>query len=55
MLTRRTLLAAAAGTALARPSLAAPEKSRIELAVGGKPLLYYLPLTIAEQTGAFEE
>ena len=55
MLTRRTLLAATAGAALARPSLAAPEKSRIELAVGGKPLLYYLPLTIAEQTGAFKE
>jgi NitT/TauT family transport system substrate-binding protein len=55
MPTRRTLLAATASAALARPSLAAPEKSRIELAVGGKPLLYYLPLTIAEQTGAFKE
>ena len=56
MLTRRTLLAATAGDLRSRrPSRAAPEKSRIELAVGGKPLLYYLPLTIAEQTGAFKE
>src|SRR3954470_18083290 len=55
MLNRRPLLAAPAGAALARPSLAAAAKSRIELAVGGKPLLYYLPLTIAEQTGAFKE
>src|ERR671938_1929116 len=55
MLTRRTLLAAAAATSLARPARAAPEKTRVELAVGGKPLLYYLPLTIAEQTGAFKE
>lgn len=32
-----------------------PEKPRIELGVGGKPLLYYLPLTIAERKGFFKE
>src|SRR5438128_883614 len=32
-----------------------PEKSRIALAVGGKPSFYYLPLTIAEQRGYFKE
>lgn len=31
------------------------EQTGIELGVGGKPLLYYLPLTIAEQKGFFEE
>jgi NitT/TauT family transport system substrate-binding protein len=30
------------------------EKSKIILGVGGKPLLYYLPLTIAEQKGFFK-
>lgn len=32
-----------------------PEKSKITLGVGGKPLLYYLPLTIAERKGFFKE
>ncbi len=31
------------------------EKSRLTLGVGGKPLLYYLPLTIAERRGYFKE
>ena len=30
------------------------EKRKITLAVGGKPLLYYLPLTIAERKGYFK-
>jgi len=30
------------------------EKPRITIAVGGKNLLYYLPLTIAEQRGYFK-
>jgi len=34
---------------------AKPEKTDIKLAVGGKPLLYYLPLTIAERKGFFKE
>ncbi|WP_051513101.1 ABC transporter substrate-binding protein [Skermanella stibiiresistens] len=32
-----------------------PEKKDVALAVGGKPLLYYLPLTIAERKGFFKE
>ena len=58
-LPRRTLLAAT-GSALATPWLAASalaqalEKPQLTLAVGGKNLLYYLPLTIAEQLGYFK-
>jgi NitT/TauT family transport system substrate-binding protein len=33
---------------------AAPEKPQLTIAVGGKNLLYYLPLTIAEQLGYFK-
>jgi NitT/TauT family transport system substrate-binding protein len=33
----------------------APEKTKIALGVGGKALLYYLPLTIAERKGFFKE
>ena len=33
----------------------APEKSKITIAVGGKSLFYYLPLTIAERLGYFKE
>jgi NitT/TauT family transport system substrate-binding protein len=33
----------------------APEKSKVILGVGGKPLLYYLPLTVAERKGFFKE
>src|SRR6185503_17964338 len=31
-----------------------PEKKKITIAVGGKTLLYYLPLTIAERKGYFK-
>ncbi|WP_348239983.1 ABC transporter substrate-binding protein, partial [Salmonella enterica] len=31
------------------------EKPKLTLGVGGKPLLYYLPLTIAERKGFFKE
>ena len=55
MKTIKLLLAAclsfAAGAALAQ----APEKPKLTLGVGGKALLYYLPLTIAEQKGFFKE
>jgi NitT/TauT family transport system substrate-binding protein len=55
---RRTFTLAAAGM-LAAPRLAfgqaAPEKAKLVLGVGGKALLYYLPLTIAEQKGYFKE
>src|SRR5215470_1974492 len=51
-------VAVAVGTLLAGllPALAqsSPEKSRVTLGVGGKPLLYYLPLTIAERKGFFK-
>ena len=41
---------------LAAPAFAQqPEKPRITLGVGGKALLYYLPLTIAEQKNYFKE
>lgn len=59
-LSRRELLAlAAAGSALAAiPTFAAaqaPEKKKVVIAVGGKNLLYYLPLTVAEQLGYFKD
>ena len=44
-------------TTLAAPALLraqAPEKPRLTIAVGGKNLLYYLPLTIAESLGYFK-
>ena len=39
------------GNALAQ----APEKKKITIAVGGKNLFYYLPLTIAERQGYFKD
>ncbi|MGV1849482.1 ABC transporter substrate-binding protein, partial [Rhizobium sp. L74/93] len=33
---------------------AKPEKTDVSIGVGGKPLLYYLPLTIAERKGFFK-
>jgi NitT/TauT family transport system substrate-binding protein len=44
-------LALSAGLAHAQ----APEKPKLTLGVGGKALLYYLPLTIAEHKGFFKE
>ncbi|WP_207482913.1 ABC transporter substrate-binding protein [Arenibaculum pallidiluteum] len=52
------VLAAGLTLALAGGALApvqAQEKKDVSLAVGGKPLLYYLPLTIAERKGFFKE
>lgn len=34
---------------------AAPEKAGVVIAVGGKPSLYYLPLTLAERLGYFRD
>ena len=58
---RRAFLTATAGLiAASRADLAfaqsapPPEKTKVLLGVGGKPLLYYLPLTIAEQKGFFK-
>jgi NitT/TauT family transport system substrate-binding protein len=58
--TRREVLAAgaAAATAASWPvagAAQAPEKKKVTIAVGGKNLLYYLPLTIAEQKKFFEQ
>jgi len=58
---RRTFLigTGAAGLAAALGASAraqgAPEKPKVTLGVGGKPLLYYLPLTIAERKGFFKD
>jgi NitT/TauT family transport system substrate-binding protein len=54
---RRQLILASATAALALPArlrAQALEKPKLTLAVGGKNLLYYLPLTIAEQRGYFK-
>jgi NitT/TauT family transport system substrate-binding protein len=55
--TRREVLVA--GTALAAFPVVgvaqAPEKKQVTIAVGGKNLLYYLPLTIAEQKKFFAD
>jgi len=59
-LMRRQLLAASAalplvlGASRIRAQTAAPEKTRVAIAVGGKAAFYYLPLTIAEQLGYFK-
>ena len=52
---RRTLILAGAA-ALAAPAARAQavEKPKLTIAVGGKNLLYYLPLTIAESLGYFK-
>jgi NitT/TauT family transport system substrate-binding protein len=56
-LARWTLGAAVALTLAGAPALAqkAPEKPKVVLGVGGKPALYYLPLTIAERKGFFKD
>lgn len=41
--------------ACAAVAVAAPEKPRVTIAVGGKASLYYLPLTLAEQLGYFKD
>ncbi|HEX2543119.1 MAG TPA: ABC transporter substrate-binding protein [Caldimonas sp.] len=57
---RRAMIQAAlaGGAGLAMPALVrgqAVEKPKLTIAVGGKNLLYYLPLTIAETRGYFKE
>ena len=46
---------AASGQRAGAQAGGAPEKAKVTLGVGGKPLLYYLPLTIAERKGFFKE
>lgn len=52
----RTLAALAVGTMVALTAGAqAPEKKKITIAVGGKNLFYYLPLSVAERKGYFKD
>lgn len=52
----QAVAAAAVGLAVALGAGAqAPEKRKITIAVGGKSLFYYLPLTVAERKGYFKE
>ena len=46
---------AAAMLAAAAAVSAAPEKKDVKIAVGGKTLFYYLPLTLAERLGYFKD
>jgi sulfonate transport system substrate-binding protein len=55
---KRALAAAAvllAATLVAGGEEAKPELSRVRLAVGGKPALFYLPLTVTERLGYFRD
>ena len=57
LLVRSAALSATLGSLIAAPALVraqAIEKPKTSIAVGGKNLLYYLPLTIAEQLGYFK-
>lgn len=59
-ISRRQLiqLAGAAGALGLAPGLSLaqkPEKPKVHIAVGGKTLIYYLPLTVAEQRGYFKD
>ena len=52
----RMLAALAVGTMVALTAGAqAPEKKKITIAVGGKNLFYYLPLSVAERKGYFKD
>ena len=56
----RHLIAAACATIIALLPLAAqaqgkPEKTKVGIAVGGKPAFYYIPLTVAERLGYFKD
>src|SRR5512139_542540 len=54
---RRQILVAGSAALIATPAFVraqALEKPKTTIAVGGKSLLYYLPLTIAEQRGYFK-
>ncbi len=46
---------AAVGLVAAQAGAQTLEKPKLTIGVGGKPLLYYLPLTIAESRGFFKE
>ncbi|MCB1549972.1 MAG: ABC transporter substrate-binding protein [Hyphomicrobiaceae bacterium] len=46
---------AAVGLAVTPAMAQAPEKKKVKLGVGGKPALYYLPLTLTERLGFFKK
>jgi NitT/TauT family transport system substrate-binding protein len=55
LLTLASAILAMALSLAAMPAAAqTPEKPKIAIGVGGKPLFYYLPLTIAERQGYFK-
>ena len=49
------LFAALTAPLAARAQTATPELSKVQLAVGGKPALFYLPLTVTERLGYFKQ
>ena len=51
----RTFAAALAAAIAFTAAAQAPEKKKITIAVGGKSLFYYLPLTVAERKGFFKD
>ena len=51
----RTFVAALAAAIAFTAAAQAPEKKKITIAVGGKSLFYYLPLTVAERKGFFKD
>jgi NitT/TauT family transport system substrate-binding protein len=51
---RRSFLAGAAALALSPAAPARADTVKVRIGVGGKPLLYYLPLTIAARKGFFK-
>ena len=56
-LQRRSFVAAGAAALITAPAFTRAqslEKPKLTLAVGGKNLLYYLPLTIADSLGYFK-
>ncbi|HEY8566653.1 MAG TPA: ABC transporter substrate-binding protein [Beijerinckiaceae bacterium] len=54
-ITKRWFVAGLAALLAGPAFAAAPEKLKVTLGVGGKPVLYYLPLTIAERKGFFKD
>lgn len=55
MTLKKLVLAGLAACLVAASPAAAQEKKNVALGVGGKSLLYYLPLTLAERLGYFKE
>ena len=52
---RRTLMLGACAAIAAPAIVRAQSQPKVTIAVGGKNLLYYLPLTIAESLGYFKD